>query len=285
MSTRSYLFVPGDSEKKMRHASEGRADVIMLDLEDSVAESSKPRARACVAEFLQSAGRADARYWVRINPLDSDYALADLVTIAGLPIQGVFLPKPSSAADIQRLDHYLTALEAQYPQRITPIRIMTVAETASGVLAQSDFPGSSARLTAMTWGAEDLAADLGASTNRDATGSFFTVHQMNRASCLLVATDGMIDAVDTPCMDFRKEQTLRYECEWARREGFVGKMAIHPEQVDVINEIFTPTIEEREFARRVVAAFDNAGGAGVVGLDGKMLDLPHLRQAKRILGV
>lgn len=283
MSARSYLFVPGDSEKKMLRASEGTADAIMLDLEDSISEFNKVVARERVAEFLANADTQTRQYWVRINPLDGAFALADIVAVASLPIRGVFLPKPSSVADIQRLDHYLTALEAQHQRQQGPIKIMTVAETASGMLAQSQFPGSSARLAAMTWGAEDMAADLGAPTNRDAAGKFFTVHQMNRALCLVVATAGSVDAVDTPCMDFKNEQTLLAECKCARQEGFVGKMAIHPTQIDVINAAFTPSAEEVSFARRVVAAFDSADGAGTVGLDGKMLDRPHLRQALRVL--
>lgn len=285
MLAKSFLFVPGDSEKKQAKIQQSGADAVILCLEDSVLEANKARAREVVRDYLRAyRGKSATQLWVRINPINTDHMLSDLVAVmAGAPF-GVFFPKPSTVEDFQVLDNYLTALEAQNGLPPGATRIMSVAESCVGTLNQHEFASASPRLTAMCWGAEDMSADLGASTNQDTDGSFFLVHQMNRATCLVVSNAGGMQAVDGICADFRNEERLRDDCRKARVEGFTGKIAIHPAQVAVINEMFTPTTEEVNYAKRVIKAFEQApDGAGTVGLDGKMLDIPHLKRAHRLL--
>jgi citrate lyase subunit beta / citryl-CoA lyase len=284
MPAKSFMFVPGDSEKKLGKAQTLEADAIVLCLEDAVSEQNKPLAREKTQAYLQEfRGKSKPQLWVRVNPATTDHMLKDLVAVmAGAPT-GIFFPKPSSAEDFKTLDNYLTILEAQNNLDIGSTRIMSVAESCIGTLNQSDFAHASSRLSGMCWGAEDMSADLGASTNMDENGVHFLVHQMNRANCLVVCNAGNMQPVDGICADFRNEEMLREECRRARMEGFTGKIAIHPSQVAIINEMFTPSAEELTHAQRVVDAFSDADGAGTVGLDGKMLDLPHLKQAQRIL--
>ena len=196
---------------------------------------------------------------------------------------GIFLPKPSDADDFRTVDHYLTALEVQNNLPVGSTPIISVAESSIGAINQNTFINASTRLSGFTWGAEDLPADIGAMTNRDQDGAHFLIHRMNRANCLLVASAGNMQAIDGICDDYKSQKKLRAECERARMEGFTGKLAIHPDQVEIINQCFTPSTDEVTYARRVVDAFANAKGAGTVGLDGRMLDLPHLKQAQRIL--
>ena len=181
------------------------------------------------------------------------------------------------------VDHYLTALEVQNNLPVGSTPIISVAESSIGAINQNTFINASTRLSGFTWGAEDLPADIGAMTNRDQDGAHFLIHRMNRANCLLVASAGNMQAIDGICDDYKSQKKLRAECERARMEGFTGKLAIHPDQVEIINQCFTPSTDEVTYARRVVDAFANAKGAGTVGLDGRMLDLPHLKQAQRIL--
>ncbi len=285
MLAKSYLFVPGDSEKKQAKIQASGADAVILCLEDSVMEANKARARVIVREYLQAhRGKSLPQLWVRVNPLTTGHLLRDLVEVMpGAPL-GLFLPKPSSAEDFRVLDNYLTALEAQNGLEPGATKIMSVAESCVGTLNQAQFATASPRLGAMCWGAEDMSADLGASTNQDEAGNFFLVHQMNRAACLLVCNAGGMQPVDGICADFRDESRLREECRRARMEGFTGKIAIHPAQVAAINEMFTPSPEEQDYARRVIRAFAEApDGAGTIGLDGKMLDIPHLKRAHRLL--
>ncbi len=299
MTARSWLFVPADSDRKIERALASESDVIMFDLEDSVSQDRKAISREGLSRRLEArrpeAGGLEARqpnagtaspsqqWWVRINPLNTPDALPDLCAVITGAIHGVFLPKPTGASDVVTLDHYLSALEARNGLAPHSIRIMTVVESARGMLRQHEFPRSSPRLSAMTWGAEDMASDLGASTNRDDGGKLFTVHQINRSYCLVMAAAGNFLAIDTPCMDYRNQDLLETECRLARREGFVGKMAIHPDQVASINQAFTPSAEEVSHAQRVIRAFEESGGQGAVGMDGRMLDLPHLKQAQRVL--
>lgn len=284
MLARSYLFVPGDSEKKLAKSQSTGADSLILCLEDSVTEAHKPEARAIVTDYLKKYRETSAAtLWVRVNALSTEHLIKDLVAVmAGNPY-GIFLPKPASPSDFKTVDNYLTALEVQ--NDITPgsTRLMSVAESASGTLKQHQFPDASPRLTALTWGAEDMSADLGAITNQDEEGNYFLVHQINRANCLVVAAAGRMQAVDGICQDFKNPDLLRQQCLRSRKEGFSGKIAIHPSQVAIINECFTPTQEEICYARQVVQIFSESGGAGTVSLAGKMLDIPHLRQAQRIL--
>lgn len=283
MTAKSYLFVPGDSEKKLEKALSVDAGALILCLEDAVAEANKSRARTMVGEFLQSQPTRTAQLWVRVNSIATLHMLDDLAAVMRGRPDGIFFPKPSCAADFVALDHYLTALEVQNGIERGATHVMSVVESAVGALHQHEFANATTRLAALTWGAEDMSADIGASTNVDETGAHFLLHRMNRANALLIAAAGGMQAVDGICADFRNAEKLRAESARARREGFSGKIAIHPDQVAIINECFTPSAAEIAHAQRIVDAFAQAEGAGTVGLDGKMLDLPHLKPARRIL--
>jgi citrate lyase subunit beta/citryl-CoA lyase len=282
MLARSYLFVPGDNPAKLAKIASSGADAVIICLEDAVAESNKAAARQITADFLAANRTSPAQLWVRINPLNGPHLLSDLVAIMGGQPFGVFQPKPECAEDLQTVDNYLSALEAQHGLAVGSTQLMSVAETARGSINQYSLVNVTRRLKAMTWGAEDISADIGASTNKDENGVHFLIHQMNRAHCLMACAAGNIQAVDGICADFRDEAKLRAECLRSRQEGFTGKIAIHPAQVAVINACFTPSAEEIAYAQRVVDAFASAG-TGTIGLDGKMLDLPHLKQARRVL--
>lgn len=283
MLPKSYLFVPGDNEKKLTKAQDTGAQALILCLEDAVAESNKSRARHIVAEYLLAQHARRAQLWVRVNGIATAHMLDDLaIVMRGRP-DGIFFPKPSGASDFLAVDHFLAAFEVQNGIERGATPIMSVVESAVGALHQHEFAGATPRLQALTWGAEDMAADIGASTNKDESGAHFLLHRMNRANALLIAAAGNMQAVDGICADFRDNGKLREDCTRARREGFTGKIAIHPDQVATINACFTPTPEEVAHARRVVETFAAANGAGTVALDGKMLDLPHLKQARRIL--
>ncbi len=284
MLAKSYMFVPGDSKKKLDKAQDIETDAVIIDLEDAVSSQNKPIGRDMAQKYLlKYRGKSKPQLWVRVNPITTDHMLKDLVAVMGSAPYGIFFPKPSSNIDFRKLDDYITALEVQNDLELGSTKIMSIAESCKGTINQGAFPAATPRLTAMCWGAEDMAADLGASTNMDEDGVHFLVHRINRANCLVICGAGDLQPVDGICADFRNEEKLRTECRRARMEGFTGKLAIHPSQVPVINEMFTPSDEEIAFARRVVEAFGNAGGAGTVGLDGRMLDLPHLKQAERIL--
>jgi citrate lyase subunit beta/citryl-CoA lyase len=286
MTIRSFLFVPGDSEKKLAKGVETGADALILDLEDSVARSRKEIARGMVAEFLRSrAAPRRPQLWVRINPLDEG-GLGDLAAIVGAAPDGVMLPKPDGPEDVVRLGHCLDALEAREGVG-APIRILPVAtETARsvfnlGAYADHKLP----RLFGLTWGAEDLSSAIGASTNKGEDGDFAFTYRMVRSHCLLAAKAAGVEAIETLQADFRDEAGLRASSIAARKEGFTGRMAIHPAQVGPINEGFLPTAEEVAFAERVVAAFAENPEAGTLALDSKMLDVPHLKQAQKILAM
>lgn len=282
MNLRSLLFVPGDSEKKMAKAATCAADALILDLEDSVAPERKALARDMVAESL-SAGIGGKPLWVRINP-PAEGQLDDLVAIVRARPAGLVVPKIEHPEDLLRLSHMLDALERR--DGVEPgIRLLPVAtETPRapfglGAFAELPLP----RLWGMTWGAEDLSTALGARTNRDDAGNWAFTYRMVRSACLLAAKAGGVAAIETLYADFRDMEGLERDCAAAAREGFTGRIAIHPAQCEAINRAFTPSDEEVAFARRVVAAFEAEPGAGVVGLDGQMLDIPHLKQARQVL--
>ncbi|WP_174300932.1 CoA ester lyase [Caulobacter sp. S45] len=286
MTLRSWLFVPGDSERKLGKADASGADVLILDLEDSVAAKAKPAARALVAGFLDAHSRPrPSQLWVRINPLDSGLALEDLIAIVPGRPDGVMIPKAGGPADVERLSHYLDALEAQHGVKAGAIRIVPVAtETPAAPFQLGDYAKATLpRLAGLTWGAEDLATALGASTNLDETGRWALTFRMVRSLTLLGARAARVQAIDTLYVDFRDEEGLRTSCQAARAEGFTGRLAIHPAQVAVINAAFRPSADEIDFARQVVAAFDAHPSAGTVSLDGRMLDIPHLKQARQVL--
>ena len=281
---RSWLFVPGDSERKMTKAAACGADVLILDLEDSVAAENTATARGLVREYLKSrTDRQGQKLWVRINPLATPMALADLAGVMPGAPDGILLPKPDSAGEVATLGHYLDAFEAASGLEIGTTRIMPVAtETALGMFQLGAYRGLTPRLAGLTWGAEDLAAALGAGTNRRADGAYAHTYEMARSLCLLGAVAAGVPAIDTITGDFRDKDLIERETQDGRRLGFRGKIAIHPDQVEIINRAFTPTEAELEQARRIVAAFATAG-TGTVGLDGQMLDMPHLKQAQNLL--
>ncbi len=286
MHHRSMLFVPGDSERKLAKGEGAGADALILDLEDAVAADRRPFARSLVREYL-AARLGDARrpaLWVRINPLDSGDALADLAGVMPGAPDGIVVPKTNSGEDIVRLDHYLSALEAREGVAPGRTRILPVAtETAGALFHLSSYAGASARLHGLTWGAEDLPAALGASTNRGPDGELAFVYQLARALCLAAAVAADVQPLDTVFPDFRDLAGLERNAARARMDGFTGKIAIHPDQVPVIQTAFTPGAAELAHARAVVAAFDANPDAGTVALDGKMLDRPHLVQARKTL--
>ena len=286
MNLRSWLFIPGDSEKKLGKADATGADVLILDLEDSVAAPAKAAARVLVRSFLEARpGPRPSQLWVRINPLDSGLALDDLVAVVPGRPDGVMIPKADGPADVERLSHYLDALEAQHGVAAGAIRILPVAtETAAAPFQLGDYAKAALpRLAGLTWGAEDLAAALGASTNLDETGRWALTFRMVRSLTLLGARAAGVQAIETLYVDFRDEEGLGTSCQAARAEGFTGRIAIHPAQVPVINAAFRPSADEIAFARRVVATFDADPSAGTVSLDGRMLDIPHLKQARQVL--
>jgi len=282
MLAKSFLFVPGDSAKKLERAPGSGAEALILCLEDAVAEVNKAQARQIMTDYLLAQTERSAQLWVRVNAITTANMLRDLAAVMRGRPDGIFFPKPSGVADFVALDHYLSAFEVQNGIARGTTQVMSVVESAIGALHQHEFAHATARLSALTWGAEDMSADVGATTNIDEDGVFFLLHRMNRANALLIAAAGNMHAVDGICADFRNHEKLRAECVRARREGFGGKIAIHPDQVAIINECFTPSPDEVAHAQRVVAAFAQAG-TGTVGLDGKMLDLPHLKQARRLL--
>jgi citrate lyase subunit beta/citryl-CoA lyase len=284
---RSLLFIPGDSEKKLSKADGTGADALILDLEDAVSPVNKPQARRLVSAFLQARphGSRRSQLWVRINPLDTDLALQDLAAIVACAPDGIMLPKANAPEDVATLSYYLDALEIQAGLAKGSIKVLPVAtETAVSPFRLGDYAGAKLeRLLGLTWGAEDLSAALGASTNLEAPGQWAFTYRLVRSLCLMAAYAAKVQAIDTVFVDFKDEAGLRAACRAARAEGFTGRVAIHPAQVAAINESFMPSPEEVEHAKRVIAAFDRSPGAGTVGLDGKMLDIPHLKQAQAVL--
>lgn len=282
---RSFLFVPGDSERKMAKAAAGAAHTLVLDLEDSVAAEKLKGARQTVREFLLARrDRERQQLWVRINPLDTDKALDDLAQVmAGAP-DGLLLPKCQGGEDIRRLSHYLSALERREGLSVGQTRVIAVStETSAAMFGLGSYRDSGGRLAGLTWGAEDLATAVGASTNKSDDGTYSFVFQLARSLCLLGAKAAGVHAIDSVLPNFRDAQALQVEVRRARQDGFTAKFAIHPDQVDVINAGFQPDEREVAHALAVVAAFRQASSAGTLQVDGKMVDKPHLTQALAIL--
>lgn len=284
--TRSFLFVPADSEKKLAKGFESGADAVILDLEDSVAANRKAAAREMALAFLQRHAPTKERpqLVVRVNALDTGLTDADLDgVVAGRP-DAILLPKAEGGPAVTHLDAKLTAREAIHGLPAGAIRIIALAtETAASLFVCGTYGGSSPRLSGITWGAEDLSAELGAETNRDAAGRFTSPYWLARNLSLAAAAAARVEPIDTVYADFRNLVGLREEAEEARRDGFTSKMAIHPAQVPVINAVFTPTAEAIENANAVVAAFAADPSAGVVAIGGVMYDRPHLTRAQRLL--
>lgn len=283
---RSLLFVPADSASKLDKAMASGADAVIVDLEDSIAPERKAGARDAAAAFVAAvqARPQRPRLLVRINGLDTGLADADLDAVVRACPDAIMLPKAEGGAAIIHADAKLAVREAQAGLPDGGVKIVAIAtETAQALFLAGTYRGASARLIGLTWGAEDLSVELGAEANRDADGRFLDPYRLARSLALAAAGSAQVQAIDTVYVDYRNEAGLRRECEEARRDGFTGKMAIHPAQVAVMNAVFTPTREAVEKAQAVVAAFAAAPGAGTVGIGGVMYDRPHLARAHQLL--
>jgi len=283
---RSYLFVPGDAPRKLEKGLASGADALLLDLEDSVAPGAKPKAREIVRDYLNAnAGKKDRpRLFVRVNALDTGMTDADLDVVMTAKPDGILFPKSRHGGDVTHLDAKITAREALHDIEEGTTRILVlVTESAEALFGLGNYRGASERLDGMTWGAEDLSADLGAETNRNERGDYTDPYRLARAQCLIAAVAAGIAPIDSIYPNFRDEAGLRRETLEGRRDGFTGKMAIHPDQVPVINEIYTPSAESIAQAKRLIDAFEAAGNAGVISLDGQMYDQPHLKRALGLL--
>jgi citrate lyase subunit beta/citryl-CoA lyase len=283
---RSFLFVPADSAKKLDKAMASGADALIVDLEDSIALDRKESARQSAAAFLKEATAGSNRPYllVRVNGLQTGLTDADLDAVAPAKPDAIMLPKAEGGAAVVHADAKLAVTEAVSGLPDGAIKILPIAtETAAALFLVGTFAGASARLIGLTWGAEDLSAELGAQANRDAQGRFLDPYRLARSLCLAGAAAAQVPAIDTVYVDFRDQQGFRRECEDACRDGFTGKIAIHPAQVPTINEVFTPTAEALARAQEIVEAFAQNPGAGVVGIGGVMYDRPHLAKAKRLL--
>lgn len=282
---RSWLFAPGDSERKMEKAAASNADVVILDLEDAVSEAEKPKARTLVTSFLKAHTQHRSKLWVRINPIQGPHALVDLAAVMPAAPAGIMLPKPRGRADAELLDHYLTAFEAAAGSEIGSTKVMLLAtEMPESMLAIGSYAGVP-RIVAMSWGAEDLATALGARDNRGDYGGYDFTYELARSLCLVGAAAAGAAAIETIHGDFKDEAGLRKRATAMRRAGWRGMLAIHPSQVDVINEAFSPSAEELAAAQEIVDLFAANPGAGTIGHKGAMLDRPHLARAKALLAL
>ncbi len=278
--TRSFLFVPADSEQKMQKAGSVGADALILDLEDSVSADARPDARLMAREYLKGKDNV----WVRINPIDTDDAKADLASVMPSAPAGIVLPKPRSAKAAIELDGLLSGLEATHGIDSGSTRILPLCtEHPEALFTLNSYIDATPRLAGLSWGAEDLSAAVGATSNRDQDGNWLPTYEMARSFCLLAAAASEVAAFDTVFTDYKNDEGLRRYASNARRDGFSGMLAIHPAQIESINAAFVPTTEEVQQAARIVELFDANPGAGTLGMDGKMIDRPHFVQAKRLL--
>lgn len=285
---RSILFVPADSERKIAKAMETKADALVFDLEDSVMPANKPAARKLLAQLLAKPPEAYVgQLWARINPLATGLAIEDLCAVITPHLAGIILPKCNGPQDVQTTSNYIDAIAAKVGLHDETIGILAVVtETAAapfalGEYAKFDLP----RLWGMTWGAEDLSSAIGAATNKTPQGEWAFTYRMVRSQCLLAAKASGVNCIETLYVDFRDPDGLHASCVEARREGFTGRFAIHPSQVDWINDAFMPSEQEVDRANQVIAAFDAAAGAGTISMNGEMLDIPHLNQAHHVLSL
>ena len=271
---RSWLFVPGDSERKITKALSGSADIIILDLEDSVALDNKPTARSLVAELLASRPRTTAKIYVRVNALDSGLTEADLEALTACAPDGYMLPKTNAGKDVEQFSKLAKA----------GVPIIAIAtETAASLFTLGTYAGIAAPLVAMTWGAEDLSAELGSQQTRDENGQFSDPFRLARSLCLAGSRAALVEPIDSIYANFRDMAGFERECLEAVRDGFTGKMAIHPDQIPLINKTFTPSTQAVEQARYIVDAFAQSPGTGVIALKGQMYDIPHLKRAEKLL--
>lgn len=285
---RSWLFVPGDSEKKLAKAPGTGADALIVDLEDAVAPSAKPAARQLTAEWVAAQDRAAGpALWVRVNAVDTGLWHDDLTTVVPAAPAGIMLPKAAGPGEVAMVSDAIAALEAAHGLPVGHIRLLPlVSETPRAALTIPAYLGHDLpRLAGLTWGAEDLGAELAASRKRDAAGQWTDAFRFVRAQTLLAAHALNVAAIDTLHADFRDEAGLKLAAEAARADGFAGMLAIHPAQVPVINAAFVASEADLAHARAIVAAFAASPDSGALQLNGKMIDQPHLRQARTLLGL
>jgi citrate lyase subunit beta/citryl-CoA lyase len=286
---RSFLFIPGDSEKKLGKVDGCGADAVILDLEDAVAPANKPLARQMVADFLRARPKESRKtqLWVRVNPFDTGLTADDVAAIVPGAPDGIMQPKINGPDCVWALSDMLHKAEAQSNLLLGSILILPVAtETPIAPFRLGEFATARLpRLAGLTWGAEDLSSAMGASTNLGRDGKWAFTYQLARSLTLMAAHAAGVPAIETLFVDFRDDEGLRASCRAARAEGWSGRIAIHPTQVPGINESFSPSTEEVAFARKVVAAFAAAPNAGTIGIDGKMYDIPHLKAAHKTLAM
>lgn len=280
--SRSFLFVPADSERKLAKARDTAADALILDLEDSVAANVRPKAREIARDFLTDKGNAEL--WVRINPLNTEDALQDLRAVMPSGPRGIILPKPVGVRDTNQLAKLLDVLELEDGHTPGQTSIIPIAtEKPAALFKMHEYADATARLAALSWGAEDLSSAVGATASRDESGNWLPPYELARSLCLFAASAAAVAAIDTVYTDYRNADGLAAYAAGARRDGFEGMLAIHPDQVAVINAAFDSTAAEIERANRIVELFAANPDAGTLGLDGEMIDQPHLLQAQRIL--
>lgn len=283
---RSLLFIPADDEKKLAKGLGCGADLLILDLEDAVSAARKSAARAIASSYLDATRALEKRplLYVRINALDTPYWEEDLAGVMGSRPDGVLLPKARSGGDVHTLSIALDHAEERAGAEKGRTRIIVLAtEVPIALLQMQTYVGASARLEGLTWGAEDLSAVLGAKSNREPDGTWTSPYRLARDLCLFTAAAAHVQPIDTVYVDFRNAQGFRAEATAAARDGFTGKLAIHPSQVPVINEIFTPAPEEVALAQEIVQLFADNPTAGALGLRGQMVDRAHVARAERIL--
>jgi citrate lyase subunit beta/citryl-CoA lyase len=285
MRLKSLLFVPADSEKKFEKAKDVGADGLILDLEDSVAPANKAAARETLSSWIAAATTPrDWAFWVRVNPLDSGLTEADLAAIVRPGLDGIMLPKSNGGNDVARLSAMLDPLEDAAGITRGQVKIIVVAtETAAAMFNLGSYAPAHPRLAALTWGAEDLAAVVGSTSNKEADGAWTQPYQLARSLCLFAAANAEVPALDTLYADFRDPEGLDASCRVSRRDGFAGRLAIHPAQVAGIKAAFAPSETDVAMARRIVAAFEENPDLGTIGIDGKMYDIPHLKLARKTL--
>jgi citrate lyase subunit beta/citryl-CoA lyase len=284
MKLRSLLFVPGDSERKFARGRESGADALILDLEDAVAPSQKAAARAHVAALIDQEKTRAWAFFVRVNALDTGLTLDDMAAVVKPGLDALLIPKTDSAADVTRIAHYLDALEARSGMSQGSVKLAVVCtETPKAMFNLGSFAPAHARLVGLTWGAEDLSAVLGATDNKEADGTWTFPYQVARAQCLFAAAAAEVAPLDTLFVNFKDTEGLERDCRKSRRDGFSGRIAIHPDQIATINRCYAPSEAEIAQARRIVEAFEANPGVGTLGIDGKMYDVPHLKAARKTL--
>ncbi|MFP6814767.1 MAG: CoA ester lyase [Pseudomonadales bacterium] len=282
---RSAHFVPGANERMLIKALTTQADSLVLDLEDAVTPDRKAEARAVVAGWLRDVDFGPMERTVRMNPLDTPWGLDDLTATMVNPPDAYVVPKVSTLSELETIDSRLSELEAEHGHAPGAVGLILVStETPAGVLNLPTFSDCQ-RVVALSWGAEDLSAAIGAPRNRDPNGKYLDLYRHCRTQTLLCASAGGVQPLDTVFVDFSDADGLKSECQEAAWMGYMGKITIHPNQIDIVNQAFTPSANEVDEALRLVAAFAQAAAEGqmAISFEGKMVDVPHLTRARKIL--